>query len=98
MMDEDEVYKTAGIFLHKELEGHGVIGIMRMAFTYALCSNLNPDSMYHFYDYRYCYEDFADCLNDFNTWDGAGHPKGNWIKQKGAGVDLFNPNYVDLEK
>jgi len=45
------------------------------------------------YQRRYCYEHAADARAALMAWDGNGHPSGPWIKCKGAGIDLLNPNF-----
>lgn len=45
------------------------------------------------YERRYCYEHRADAQAALAAWDGHGHPSGPWIKCKGTGIDLFNPEY-----
>ena len=81
----------------KQLNGQGEIAIMRMIFTTALCCHISRNPLDFPYKYRYCYENHADCLRDFNEWDGKGHPKGNWIKRKGHQGDLVNENYTKTE-
>ena len=53
----------------------------------------NPNSMCDFYDYRYMYATEGEAVEACVKWDGEGHPPGNWIKRKGGGPDLDNPNY-----
>lgn len=45
------------------------------------------------YQRRYCYEHRADAQAALVAWDGRGHPSGPWIKCKGAGIDLLNPDF-----
>lgn len=44
------------------------------------------------YGRRYCYEHADDARAALQAWDGLNHPSGPWIKCKGAGIDLLNPN------
>lgn len=87
-------YEDAAFLFHKELEGQGEIGVMKMMFTMALCCHISTDTSKLPYQYRYCYENPSECINDYLTWDGKDHPPGNWIKRKGAlDGDYSNPNY-----
>jgi hypothetical protein len=63
-------------------------GIKRFAFTTGLMVGL--DSMG--YKGRYCYHTYNEALEALLTWDGKGHPEGNWIKYKGE-IEVSNPNY-----
>ncbi|MCY1224458.1 hypothetical protein D9M72_366160 [compost metagenome] len=45
------------------------------------------------YQRRYCYEHRADAQAALAAWDGCEHPSGPWIKCKGAGIDLLNPDF-----
>lgn len=45
------------------------------------------------YQRRYCYEHRADAQAALAAWDGREHPSGPWIKCKGVGIDLLNPNF-----
>jgi hypothetical protein len=45
------------------------------------------------YERRYCYEHRSDAQVALAIWDGVGHPSGPWIKCKGAGIDLLNPQF-----
>lgn len=40
---------------------------------------------------RYCYEHAHEARAALVAWDGVGHPPGPWIKCKGYGIDLLNP-------
>lgn len=61
--------------------------LLRFNFTWGLVVGLNESG----YARRYCYEHEVDAAVALKSWDGAGHPKGPWIKCKGAGIDLLNP-------
>ena len=69
------------------------IGLMPMMFTIAICVNVSRDPMALPYTYRFCYpkKDTDEAIEVYRSWDGLGLPKGNWIKQKGARVDMRNP-------
>lgn len=72
-------------------EVNGVLcGLQQMNFTYGLIVKLT----WFGYSHRYCYEHKEDALEALNSWDGSGHPAGPWIKMKGLGVDLLNPELV----
>lgn len=45
------------------------------------------------YQRRYCYEHRAEAQAALLAWDGLGHPSGPWIKCKGFGIDLLNPEF-----
>jgi hypothetical protein len=61
--------------------------LARFNFTTALVAGI--DSIGH--GVRYCFEHAADAAAALAAWDGQGHPPGPWIKAKGAGIDLLNP-------
>jgi hypothetical protein len=63
-------------------------GIRRMIFTWSLCLGLDECG----FRTRFCYDDGGDAIIALATWDGAGDPPGNWIKEKGYG-ERTNPNY-----
>ena len=56
-------------------------------YTTALLVGLDPVG----YERRYCYEHRSDAQAALRSWDGTEHPPGPWIKCKGAGWDLLNP-------
>ncbi len=66
-------------------------GLMKSMFTWALCVGIDAEG----YERRYCYEHEADAHAALEAWDGTGHPGGPWIKVKGAGIDMLNP---EMEK
>jgi hypothetical protein len=87
-------YEDAAFLIHRELEGQGEIGVMKMMFTMALCCHISTDTCKAPYKYRYCYENPHECLHDYFMWDGKGHPPGNWIVRKsGFDGDYKNPDY-----
>lgn len=45
------------------------------------------------YQRRYCYEHALDARRALAVWDGRDHPGGPWIKCKGIGIDLLNPEF-----
>ncbi|WP_285412941.1 hypothetical protein [Variovorax sp. efr-133-TYG-130] len=45
------------------------------------------------YQRRYCYEHRADAQAALAAWNGCEHPSEPWIKCKGAGIDLLNPDF-----
>lgn len=55
------------------------VGVIRMAYTVGLCVGLNDAG----YEYRYCYQRYADAVCAAEQWDGQGDPPGPWIKLKG---------------
>jgi hypothetical protein len=72
----------------KEMPNGSLCALLPFAFTWGLVVGLEE----HGYSRRYCFEHFEDALESLASWDGEGHPGGNWIKCKGAGIDLLNPN------
>jgi hypothetical protein len=69
--------------------GREVCAIKQFNYTTALVVGLDPIG----YARRYCYEHAADARAALQAWDGTNHPSGPWIKCKGAGIDLFNPDW-----
>lgn len=63
-------------------------GLCRFIYTTGLVVGLNAAG----YERRYCYENFADAASALAEWTGVNHPSGPWIKRKGEGGDLLNPN------
>jgi hypothetical protein len=64
-----------------------VVGVAPMLSTVGLFVGLNE----YGYAYRYCYPTLQEAVIAFARWDGIGHPLGPWIKRKGLGDDLHNP-------
>lgn len=46
------------------------------------------------YKRRYCFEYQVEARSALASWDGSDHPPGPWIKCKGPGIDLLNPNFA----
>ncbi|MDM0030384.1 hypothetical protein [Variovorax saccharolyticus] len=61
--------------------------IKNFNFTTAIVVGLDPAG----YERRYCFEHGHEARAALAAWDGRGHPGGRWIKCKGAGIDLLNP-------
>jgi hypothetical protein len=72
----------------RALQGQ-VCAVKQFNFTTAVVVGLDDVG----YQRRYCYEHRADAEAALATWDGLEHPSGPWIKCKGAGIDLLNPNF-----
>lgn len=66
-----------------------VCAVKRFNFTTAVVVGLDDVG----YQRRYCYEHREDAQAALSAWDGDGHPPGPWIKCKGAGIDLLNPDF-----
>ncbi len=82
---------TEGYFdLH--MIGGKVHGLHMFAFTTGLMVGLGESS----YERRYCYEHAKDAAKALEEWDGKDHSGGPWIKCKGAGIDLLNPNIANF--
>ena len=79
--------KREGYSDFKQLEGHGTCALLKFAFTTGIVCTIDE----YGYSGRYCYEHEADARAALQAWDGTGHPTGPWIKAKGWGVDLLNP-------
>jgi len=66
-------------------------GLMRMAFTIGLFVGIDEIG----YSYRYCYESVKEATDALAAYEDTNdHPTGVWIKRKGKGGDLANPNNV----
>ena len=91
------LYMEAGIHIFKRFESGLEIGVIKMLFTWDLCYNINPNSMYDFYEYRYMYATEGEAVEACVLWDGEGHPPGNWIKRKGIYPEISNPNFKTNE-
>jgi len=66
-----------------------VCAVKQFNFTTAVVVGLDDVG----YQRRYCYEYQADAQAALVAWDGREHPSGPWIKCKGAGIDLLNPDF-----
>lgn len=67
--------------------GQQLCGLQCFMFTTGLMVGLDANG----YQRRYCYEHREEALEALKTWDGTGHPSGPWIKMKGGGAELLNP-------
>ena len=76
-------------YTHMRQLGTKLVGLLRFNFTVGLVVGL--DWLGH--DRRYCYEHAEEAVEALDAWDGHDHPDGPWIKCKGAGIDLLNPNF-----
>lgn len=79
---KDEGYKYL-----KEISGK-VCGLYPFIYTWGLVVGLDEDG----YEYRYCYPSLLDAkkaLEEYTDLDT--HPTGPWIKRKGDGGDIPNP-------
>lgn len=86
-MTEAEV-EALGYFEPREIEGQGLCALAPMMFTVGLACGIGAIS----YRYRYCYPTASEARHALKVWDGKGHPPGSWIKRKGEGGDLINPD------
>lgn len=71
------------------IPGKNICALRRMMYTVGLFYELD----YTGFMGRYCYHSWAEAIAAINTWDGEGHPPGNWIKHFGLGGEVTNPNY-----
>lgn len=81
-----------GIFSARMINGK-LYGIQRFMFTFGLLVDIDPYDELNFYKYRYCYPTFNSANDALCEWDGENFPPGPWIKRKGEGGDLKNPNF-----
>ena len=75
-----------------ELPSGELAGLFKFLFTTGLVVGLTKNG----YRIRYCFENNSDARQALRTWDGHGHPYGNWIKAKGNdeyGVRIDEVNY-----
>lgn len=89
-MTEEEI-QALGYSYPRRLPDGRWCGIQPMLYTGGLFVGLDAVG----YAYRYCYETVAEAALALAIWDGEGHPPGAWIKRKGLGGDLHNPNWPD---
>jgi hypothetical protein len=89
-----EVDAQLAAFLHGEgyrlmrvIQGK-TCALQQFNFTIGLVVGLTFDG----YERRYCFETVEDARDSLLSWDGTLHPPGPWIKCKGHGIDLLNPD------
>lgn len=93
----EEIFRENIYFYADYKLNRGWCGITRMCKTWALIVGIGEDG----YAFRYCYEDFDECMLDLMFWDGKNDPIGPWIKKKGKGFDDLNPtfgNYISSKE
>ena len=97
---EHDPYRLPTFMKRRQSKHHGEIAIQPFLYTWGLCCHADSNPLKTPYQYRYCYESLAECLEDFEHWDDEDHPPGNWIKRK-SGIpkypELSNPNYQNHE-
>lgn len=76
-------------YTHVRQLGGRWVGLLRFNFTVGLVVGLDGGG----YERRYCFEFAEDASQALEAWNGRDHPGGPWIKCKGAGIDLLNPNF-----
>ena len=91
--NDPKLYMEAGFHCFRRLDNGIEIAVIKMLFTWDLCYNINPNSMFDAYEYRYMYESEMEAVEACVLWDGEGHPPGNWIKRKGIDPEISNPNF-----
>lgn len=80
-----------GYLLVRRLPNGKYVGLCPQIFTIGLFVGLDESG----YNYRYCFETWAEAILSITTWDGTDDAPGNWIIRKGkAGGDFRNPNRV----
>ena len=82
------VMRANGYLDSRKLPEANWCALLQFAFTWAVVVDLKVSG----YGRRYCYEHYEDASRALEEWDGIGHPSGPWVKCKGAGIDLLNPN------
>jgi len=93
-MSESELlsYLAGQGYLHmRQVEGWGLCGIRRFAFTVDIIHGLTEAR----YNGRWCFETMKEAEDEFADWDGNGDPGGEWIKHKGEGGEYSNPNILN---
>lgn len=77
------------------ISGEGVCGISEFLTTWGLVVGLTP----HGYKRRYCFECRLDATLALESWRllCGEHPPGPWIKCKGVGIDLLNPELTSCQ-
>lgn len=88
----DKELNSEGYYYYRNIPGKNICALSRMAYTVGLFVDVEFTGSYK---YRYCYPTLRDAWFALKAWDGTGHPPGEWIKRKGEGGDLRNPNYPD---
>lgn len=78
----------------KDLPIAGTCGLQKMLFTVGLFIGLDSEGCRG----RYCFHTVAEAEAALESWDGSGHPAGNWIKYKGLGGPISNPDYTQPKK
>ncbi len=79
-----EQIEDFGYMYPKQLADGQWIALRTLLSTTAIVIGLDNTG----YNHRYCYRYHEDALEAINSWDGAGHPPGEWIVRKGIGEDL----------
>lgn len=65
-------------------------GLYRFIFTVGLVVDIDSIG----YKYRYCFNNNSDAKKSLHKYENLNElPTGNWIKRKGIGGDISNPNY-----
>jgi hypothetical protein len=66
-----------------------VCAVKQFNFTTAVVVGLDEVG----YQRRYCFEHLVDAQSALAAWGDGEHPPGPWIKCKGAGIDMLNPDF-----
>lgn len=82
-----ERLEALGYYEPREVEGQGWCALLPMMFTVGLACGLDEAGP----RYRYCYSTASEARKALKDWNGIGHPPGYWIKRKGEGGDIINP-------
>ncbi len=77
-------------YTHLKRIGDVLVGLQEYCWTYGLVVDLGMFG----YGRRYCYESFPAALAALSEYSNTDvHPSGPWIKCKGLGIDLLNPEF-----
>ncbi len=89
-----KVLDENGYFEAREIEGHGICALEWFCYTVGIGCGIDETGR----RYRYCYHNLLEAITAFQEWNGQGHPPGQWIKRKGGGEDLRNPETMTEEE
>lgn len=99
-MDLEAKLKEEGYSCLQRRDDGKWYGLKRMMYTTGIFVGLDD----FFYEYRYCYRHQIEAAVAIHSWNGHGHPPGNWIVCKGRregdiqgpGATLPEPDEVTL--
>lgn len=92
MSDLQEFLKNEGYKFIREVPGHGLCGVLDMAYTWDLFCDMKK----HGYYGRYTYKTMFEAANALKLWDGVGSPPGDWMHHHGGDGYYGNPRNADF--